>query len=100
MKAYKFYSEPNKLVSDGNTGLPILEFDENGEYVTLDLMLAKRMKPHFENKEIELIEKGTEKPEKEPEQELKEFHCKKCDFVTDNRGSLMAHYRENHPKEG
>lgn len=94
MKAYKFYSDPNRPVSDGNTGLKILQFDENGIYITLDPVLANRMKAHFKNEEIELVEK------EEAKEEVKAFKCKKCSYETDNKGELLAHYRENHPKEG
>lgn len=27
------------------------------------------------------------------------YNCKKCDFKTDNNGTLMAHYRKEHPKK-
>ncbi len=56
MKAYRFFSNPGHIVSDGNTGLPMFKFDENGEYVTLDVNLAQRMGPHFRHEEIELME--------------------------------------------
>jgi hypothetical protein len=92
MKAYKFFSGPGNIVNDGETGKPLLKFDEKGEYITLDPTLAKRMSIHFSCKEIELIEKVEEKVEL--------LHCKKCDFTCENKGLLMAHYRENHPKEG
>lgn len=26
------------------------------------------------------------------------YKCKYCDFETDNRGELLAHYRNDHPK--
>jgi hypothetical protein len=98
MKAYKFFSDPGRIVTDGDTGKVLLKFDEKGEYITLDEKLAIRMSAHFEHKEIELIEVQEQK--EEVKEEVKELRCKKCDFVTDNKGSLMAHYRENHPKEG
>lgn len=56
MKAVRFFSDPGRLVSDGNTGLPMFKFDEKGEYVTLDMILAQRMAAHFGHEEIELME--------------------------------------------
>lgn len=94
MKAYRFFSFPGNIVNDGNTGLPMLRFDEKGEYITLDPILAKRMAVHFENKEIELVESKSE------ETIAKAYKCKKCDFETDNKGTLAAHYKKDHPKEG
>jgi hypothetical protein len=101
MKAYRFFSEPNRTVNDGNTGLILFKFDSAGEYVTLDERLANRMKPHFKCEEIELMEvKGNPEPESEPEkeQEVKVYKCKHCDYTTENKGELLAHYRE-HKKE-
>jgi len=96
MKAYRFYSDPNRPVSDGRTGIRLFKFDEKGEYVTLDPILAKRLEAKFRCEEIELVEVGKQaEPEKEPAKVCK---CKKCDFETDNNGLLMAHYREMHPK--
>jgi hypothetical protein len=104
MKAYKFFSQPNNIVTDGRTGLPLLKFDQNGEYVTLDPVLAKRMSVHFKSEEIELAEVKEEakeelkEPKKEPETTV--HKCKKCGFEANNKGELLAHYRSEHPKEG
>ena len=27
------------------------------------------------------------------------YNCKKCDFKTENKGELLAHYRTEHPKK-
>lgn len=32
------------------------------------------------------------------EEEPAFIQCKKCEFKTFNRGTLLAHYRQNHPK--
>jgi hypothetical protein len=32
-------------------------------------------------------------------EESAEYRCKKCDYHTFNQGTLMAHYRKQHPKE-
>ena len=98
MKAYRFYSDPNRPVGDGRTGLRLFKFDEKGEYVTLDPILAKRLEAKFKCEEIELVEVGKQ-TEPEPAQEpIKVYKCKQCDYETANKGELLAHYRE-HKKE-
>jgi hypothetical protein len=100
MKAYRFFSDPNRPVTDAVTGKRLLKFDEKGEYVTLDPILVRRMETRFRKEEIELVEaKEQTEPAKEPEP-VKTLKCKKCDFETDNNGALMAHYRKDHKKEG
>jgi hypothetical protein len=88
MKAYKFFDEPNKPVTDGNTGLLLLKFDEKGEYITLDERLYKRMAPHFKHEEIELVEVKTGDDAQIP--------CPHCDFVTTSKIGLTAHIRAKH----
>lgn len=97
MKAYRFYSEPNKLVSDGNTGLPLFCFDDNGEYVTLDPILAKRIGVRFECKEIELVE--VDQAKEEQADSTDDFTCPLCDFVAGSKSGLSSHTRAKH-KEG
>lgn len=102
MKSYKFYSDPGRTVTDGNTGLPILKFDEKGEYITLDPVLSKRMAGHFKNKEIELVEKDNEESETSEthEEPVKMYKCKHegCTFETENKGKIAAHSKTH--KEG
>lgn len=103
MKAYRFFSEPGRVVSDGNTGLAMFKFDEKGEYVTLDGLLTQRMTPHFRHEEIELIEV---KEEVEQAQEEAEdtgddaqatcFPCPHCDFEAATKSGLQAHMRAKH----
>lgn len=99
-KAYKFFSDPNRVVTDGNTGNTLLKFDGKGEYVTLDPILAKRMSAHFGNKEIELVEKGEEVSEIQGKEEVKIYKCKHegCTFETENKGKFAAHSKTH--KEG
>jgi hypothetical protein len=103
MKAYRFYSDPNKLVSDGNTGLPLFRFDVNGEYVTLDPILAKRIGVRFECQEIELVE--VKEPAQEQAEEVGDdaqvssFLCPHCDFEAASKGGLSAHIRAKHKEE-
>jgi len=105
MKGYRFFSDPGHVVSDGNTGLPMFKFDENGEYVTLDPGLAQRMAPHFQHEEIELVEVMGQ--DEEPQEEAEDaggdaqapcFPCPHpgCDFVAGNKGGLTSHIRAKH----
>ena len=53
-------------------------FDKNGEYETENPRLIRILKAKYEIKE--------------------NYKCKKCEFETDNKGVLMAHYK-THKKE-
>lgn len=83
----KFYGNSNELVSSRKYNnmkkhteqKPIFRFDNNGEYETDNPDMIERLKPHFKHSAS--------------------LKCKKCDFETENKGLLMAHYREMHPKE-
>lgn len=109
MKAYRFFSNPGHIVSDGNTGLPMFKFDEQGEYVTLDGILAQRMAPHFRHEEIELAEpKGQAEPVEETRKEAEDagddaqapcFPCPHCDFEAATKSGLSAHIRAKHKGE-
>ena len=105
MKAYRFFSEPGHVVSDGNTGLAMFKFDEKGEYVTLDGLFAQRMTPHFRHEEIELIEVKEEVEQAQEEAEdagddaqVPCFPCPYpgCDFKAGNKGGLTSHIRAKH----
>lgn len=61
-----------------------VKFDENGEFTTDNERVIARFKHKFDSVPVK----------------QEQFSCKKCDFATDNRGLLMAHYRSDHPKEG
>ena len=93
-----FKGEPNLYVRISNkmyqriTGVKGFIFDSNGRYETENANVCKILSQHFEAVE----------PTKEPiKEEIKDnvYKCKKCDFETDNKGELMAHYRKNHKKE-
>jgi hypothetical protein len=85
----KFKSEPNLYVRISNkivqrtTGLKSFKFDDKGEYETENSMMINVLSQNFK-----VIE--------EVKEEL--FQCKKCEFETDNKGELLAHYRQ-HKKE-
>lgn len=78
----KFYGEPNQLVKErkrkqftmGIINKPLFRFDENGEYETNDPILIEKLKRKFKYDE-------------------KSYSCKKCDFTTNNKGELLAHYK-------
>lgn len=83
----RFKAEPNLFVKINNkyvqrvTGMKGFYFDENGEYETDNELLIKVLEQNFE---------AVEQPKK--------YQCKQCDFSTDNRGELLAHYKVH--KEG
>lgn len=86
----KFYGQPNMLVRQRRkkklTGeiesKAIFRFDQNGEYITNDEDLIKRLTPRF----------------KHDDNEDKKV-CKQCGQPFENTGALLAHYRLQHPKE-
>ena len=92
-----FYAEPNMLVRinkniASNRRLKSFRFDSEGKYQTENPRLINALKRRFKY-DIEVVEEVKE------EQLNKEIYsCKKCDFTTDNKGQLMAHYR-THKKE-
>jgi len=101
-----FKGEPNLYVRISNkmyqriTGVKGFIFDSNGRYETENANVCKILSQHFEAVEPtkEHIKQEIAEPIKE---EIKDnvYKCKKCDFETDNKGELMAHYRKNHKKE-
>lgn len=93
MKAYRFFSNPGHIVSDGNTGLPMFKFDEKGEYVTLDTVLAQRMAPHFRHEEIELVE--VKEQAKEVKEEPDDLVCPTCGFKAASPSGLVNHMRKH-----
>lgn len=118
----KLYSDPGRIVQKRVKGqfgfkiVPIFKFDENGmaeiddtkfddtdlnkfraifrsEPITNTIIEEKPIVDEHENIEVHEGE--------EEAQEKTEVHkCNKCDFETDNKGTLMAHYRKIHPKGG
>lgn len=84
-----FKGEPNLFVRISNkmfqraTGKKGFYFDENGRYETDNELMIKILKQHFPVEE----------------EEIKKYHCKKCDYETENKGELLAHYRQSHKEE-
>jgi ribosome biogenesis GTPase A len=84
----RYIGEPNLTVIDYENNKKVFQFDDNGEFITDNEKLIKWMKENkgfikYENNAIE-----SDKP-----------MCKKCGLEFENKGLLLAHYRE-HKKEG
>lgn len=119
----KFFGEPLKEILSKNTHKVLFRFDTKGEFVTDDPEIIKRAMGFFDYLPMKAtpdgervkktfvetpmtitvkgaaVEKQAEKQEPQQTEQPKEtLKCKKCDFETDNKGLLMAHYREMHPK--
>lgn len=97
----KFKGQPGLFVKISNkyiqraTSKKGLFFNENGEYETENPILIKALSQNFETVQEENV---AEIAAEEIMETKKTFKCKKCDFVTDNQGVLMRHYKE-HKKE-
>lgn len=84
----KFKAQKNLYVKISNkfvqraTGKKGFYFNDKGEFETENAILIKALSQHFE----------------EVKEEAKVYKCKQCDFETENKGLLLAHYRE-HKKE-
>lgn len=82
----KYFGEPLCHVIDYKNRKEVFCFNENGEFATEDEKLIKWMK---ENKNFIKCENNVQDDK---------FICKKCGKSFDNKGLLLAHYRE-HKKE-
>ena len=90
----KFYGTPNMLVRVKNLKpFRSIRFDDKGEFETDNPRLIARLKTRFEFGE------KTEPKEKKKLPADGFYNCKKCDYKTDNKGELLAHYRTEHPKK-
>lgn len=107
----KFYGEPNMGVFEvvrKKNGMRkvkrelVFRFDENGEYVTNDETLIKRLVRKFGHDDNDnIVEVTADKvDDNENKVEVKLRQCKKCDFACESQGELLKHYREKHPKGG
>jgi len=103
----KFYSnEPNlhiirqRMAGNRVEHFELCMFDENCELETEDKEVIRQLLNIYRHEEVkEESAEEVEGKEDEAESEKTMFNCKKCDFETDNKGLLMAHYREIHPKK-
>lgn len=104
-KLVKFMGAPHLLV---NVNPPIgeikhIRFDANGEFVTDNERLIRRMHHQFDSMpagDSELTEAMTDDLEQTFEQaKVKVWSCNQCEFKSENKGVLMAHKKAEHPKE-
>lgn len=84
----KFFSDrPNlhiirqRLVGNRTEHFELCVFDENGELETEDPEVIRQLTNIYRH------------------EDSKKYKCKKCDYETSNKGELLSHYRESHPKE-
>lgn len=77
-----------------------IRFDDNGEYETENTRLIARLKNRFGHEEPKTVIEEPKKIEETKENIIAStvYRCKKCDFETENKGLLLAHYR-GHKKE-
>lgn len=99
--------KPNQVLSTMIVGVGgkrkivnVCKFDENG-YAEVD---EKRLSQTTLTKLKSYITKDkaakvTEKVKEVKKEEVKLLKCKKCDFTTENKGLLLKHYRDAHPKK-
>ena len=82
----KFKGEPNLTVRfNPPIGLvKHVKFDDKGEFTTDNERIIKRFMSKFDSV---------------PNEEKKVYSCKKCDYTTVNKGELLAHYKNEHPKK-
>ena len=93
----KFYSDiPNLHIirqrdrGNGTEPFELCVFDENGELETEDKEVIRQLVNIYKHDETD--------EQKDDEPQAKTFKCKKCNFKTDNQGTLMRHYKEHHKK--
>ena len=83
----KFFGTPNMLVKERKRKpfsteyklVPILRFNENGEYETDDPKLIEKLKRKVKTEQ--------------PKIENKIYNCKHCEYTTEDRVKLMQHYK-------
>jgi hypothetical protein len=117
---YRFYGDPLQSIRSKQTNRVLFVFDTKGEFITDDENIIRRCLGFFDNMKLEskdislkerktynippmtITHKGDKKVEPiiEPKEDLPILkHCKKCDFVCENQGDLLTHYRQNHSKK-
>jgi hypothetical protein len=99
----KFFATPNLYIKISNkyiqraTNMKGFYFDANGEYVTDKPCIINALKPLYRYEDdTNITKEETEAPA--PVFVETKHKCKQCGFEADNKGLLMAHYRE-HKKE-
>ena len=86
----KYKYQPNVHIIDYKILKEMFAFDDNGEFETDDPKLIewiRKNKPFL---------KPIEEPVKPQEaKQEKKYKCKYCNYETENKGELLAHYREH-----
>jgi hypothetical protein len=85
----KYKYEPNVYIVDYEKLKNMFAFDNNGEFETDDPKLIewiRKNKPFL---------KPIDEPVEPQETEQKKYKCKYCNYETENKGELLAHYREH-----
>ena len=78
---------------------PLFRFDSNGEYITENEELIKKLKSRFDHVQIlEEVIPFIEEIKEEIEKPKKVIICKQCGAIFDNIGLLLAHARKEHKK--
>ena len=98
-----FLGTPNMLVTlkppIGN--IKRVRFNHNGEFTTENERMIARFHHKFDSKpgngEEQAVDIEDDGHFEAPE--VKQYPCKKCEFITDNKGLLMSHYRSAHKEE-
>ena len=99
--------KPNQVLSTMIIGVGgkkkivnVCKFDEKGYAEVDEKRLSQttltKLKPYITE---DKVVKATEKVKEVKKEAVKLFKCKKCDFVTENKGLLLKHYRDAHPKK-
>lgn len=97
----RFYGPPGMLVRINRKNLrpnsiKMFRFNADGIYETdnprLINILKRKFKYDEEENQAAVAVTGTETDNGSS----KQYKCKKCDYVTDNMGDLLVHYRYTH----
>lgn len=101
-----FLGTPNMLVRlvppIGN--IKHIRFDPKGEFTTENERMIQRFHHKFDSLPA-IGKKPTEEMTDDLELQLtpepvKQYHCNQCEFASENKGFLLAHKKQEHPKEG
>ena len=97
----KFFGQPLKEIKSKTSGKFMFRFDTKGEFITDDPEIIKRATGFFDYLPLKAEPDGERIKTKFVEPVIKIttkdgeklYKCKQCDFETNNKGELMAHYK-------
>jgi hypothetical protein len=90
----KYKYKPDTRIIDYKKMKKMFTFDGNGEFETEDVKLIEWIR---KNKPFLKPISEPVKPSKA--ESTKKYKCKKCNYETENKGELLAHYRTAHKEE-